>query len=53
MSIEYNVPIISKFGESYILELIDEQDNTTKVYKPKAVTIYLKDNTPKYIKCYK
>ena len=48
--IEDKVLLTSKFGESYILELVDEQDNTTKVYTPKAVTKYLKDNNPKYIK---
>ena len=42
--------VVSKFGQSYLLELKDKDDNICKVYTPNEITEYLHKSNPKFIK---
>ena len=42
--------VMGKFGQNYILEVVDKHDNVSKVYTPKEITEYLHKNSPKFIK---
>ena len=43
----------SKYGPSYILELMNTEKKVSRVYTPKYVTEYLNHKNPKYIKLIK
>ena len=42
--------IQSRYGQSYILDLLDENNDKHRVYTPKFITDYLNNNNPSYIK---
>ena len=42
--------VMSRFGQSYILEVVGEDDNMSEVYTAKAITEHLYKNSRKYTK---
>ena len=41
---------MGRFGQNYILEVVDTHNNVSKVYTPKEIIEYLYQNNPKCIK---